>query len=72
MSKRELKLYLSEVNTQLVVDIDLVDEDLFLFGFEEHKECKGQIKSFKTEQILDKEDLKIIRALIDSALSDAS
>ncbi len=65
--KLGLGLYLEGVDTLLRMDTEKIDDNLVIFGFEEHVFGDGS-RAFKTEQVLDKEDLILLRNLIDSSL----
>lgn len=68
--KLEIQLFFDGANSRWIMDAEKIDGNLVLFGFEEHDDELKKV--FKTEQILDKEDLVLVRHLINSILGDAS
>lgn len=72
MNKIGIQLYFEGANTSWVMDAEKIDDCLVMLGFEEHESDDEKEPAFKTEQILDKEDLELIKKFIDSVLSDAS
>lgn len=70
MGKKVIQLYLDGADANWVLDSEKIDDNLVIFGFEEHKSDDEIEQVFKTEQVLDKKDLELIKVLIDSILSE--
>lgn len=68
-NKLGVEMYLESVETLLIIDTEIIDEDLVMFGFEEHVFEEGGKRVFKTEQVLDVEDLTLIKHLIDKTIA---
>jgi len=68
VSKKGIQLHHESVSTTWVMDTEKVDDGLVMFGFEEHCLTDEQEQVFKTEQVLDKGDLFLIKVLIDETL----
>lgn len=67
-NKLGVELYLESVETLLIMDTEKIDSDLVIFGFEEHVYEEGNKRGFKTEQVLDIEELTLIKQLIDKTI----
>lgn len=72
MSKTGIQIYFEGANTSWVMDAEKIDDCLVMLGFEEHELDDEKELVFKTEKVLDREDLELIKAFVDSVLSDAS
>jgi len=69
-NKLGIELYLESFETLLMMDTEKIDENLIIFGFGEHVFEEDTQRVFKTEQVLDLEELKMIKALIDKTIDN--
>lgn len=69
-NKKEIKLYFDGSDTAWVIDTD-IHLKFVMVGFEEHELTANKlVRKFATEQLLDKEDLEVIKLLIERTLSE--
>lgn len=75
MSKRKIELHFDGANTRWVIDTDIHDENFIMLGFEEYhdcEECNCSNRKIVTEQLLDIEDLRLLKILIDKTYEELS
>lgn len=66
--KRQIKIHLEKGKESWDMDTDLFTENLVMFGFEKYDEEGKRI--IADEQVLDVNDLKLIKLLIDQTLQE--
>ena len=75
MSKRKVELHFDGADTRWVIDTDIHDEKFIMLGFEEYHDCgycNCNNRKISTEQLLDVEDLHLLKILIDKTYEELS
>lgn len=67
---KQIQIILDGIQGSWLMDYKKIDDNLVLFGFEEHELDDESEQVFKTEQVLSREDLLKIERLISNALGE--